>query len=429
LSGKVKFLVKSKWVILMLMMVFALVMVAGCGQKPPAEEQGPQDQGQTPQGEETSSEPIKVGLILPLTGTQAMFGQMEKNSFEMAYAELEAQGKTTVNGRRIELIFEDDQSKQDVGKAAAEKLINQNNVNMLSGGYSSAVTNVIAGTAQSNQIPFMIVTGSADKITQQGWEWIFRGSASPASKYTASFWKMMDEVIKAKTAGVIYENTDFGISSAEGFKEAATEHGIEVVFDQSYEAGALDFKPMLAKMQAEEPDIIFAVSYVMDAALITKQMKELNFSVDLFVGGGAGYTMPEFVENAGDASQYVASTTLWVPNVAWKGAADYFKNYQEKYDKQPDYHGAQAYASMYVIADVLNRAEEYTREGIKKALEETDLDTIMGSVKFEDWEGYTNQDRPTTYVVQWIDGQLEVVWPEEAKSADYVFPVPKWSER
>jgi len=53
----------------------------------------------------------------------------------------------------------------------------------------------------------------------------------------------------------------------------------------------------------------------------------------------------------------------------------------------------------------------------------------MGPIKFEDWEGYTNQDKPTTYVVQWIDGKLEVVWPLEAKSADLVYPVPEWSQR
>jgi len=419
---------KCRWLVLAVLAVFALGLLAGCGQQPAAPEKDTVKEEQGTKGE-SSKEPIKVGVILPLTGTQAMFGEMEKNSFEMAYAELEAAGKTVIDGRKIELIFEDDQSKQDVGKAAAEKLINQDNVNMLSGGYSSAVTNVLAGTAQANGMPFMIVTGSADKITKQGWDWVFRGSASPASKYTAAFWEMMDEVIKAKTAAVIYENTDFGVSSAEGFRKAAQQHGIEVVFDQSYEAGAIDFKPMLAKAKNTEPDVMFAVSYVMDAALITKQMKELNFNVNLFVGGGAGYTMPEFVENAGDAAQYVASTTLWVSNVAWSGAADFFNNYRAKYGKQPDYHGAQAYASMYVIADVLNRAEDYTPEAIKIALEETDLTTIMGPIKFEDWEGYTNQDKPTTYVVQWIDGQLEVVWPEEAKSADYVYPVPKWNER
>ncbi len=69
----------------------------------------------------------------------------------------------------------------------------------------------------------------------------------------------------------------------------------------------------------------------MDAAMIVKQMKELDFNTKLLVGGGAGYTMPEFKDNAGSASEYVASTTLWVPSVTWPGANDYFNKYKQKY--------------------------------------------------------------------------------------------------
>ncbi|OAT81457.1 ABC transporter substrate-binding protein [Desulfotomaculum copahuensis] len=372
---------------------------------------------------------VKIGVILPLTGSEAMFGTMEKNSFQLAYDELKAAGKTSVGGKEIKLMFEDDQSKQDVAKSAAEKLINQDKVAMLSGGYSSSCTKVIAGSAQTMGVPFLVVTGSADDITKQGWQWVFRGAAAPASKYTEALWDMMDKVIKPKTAAIIYENTDFGTSSAKAFRTACQKKGINIVFDQSYESGAIDFKPMLANMGKSNPDIVFAVSYVMDAAMIVKQMKELNLNTKLFIGGGAGYTMPEFKENAGNASDYVASTTLWIPNVKWPGAKDYFTKYKEKYNKEPDYHGAQAYATMYVIADAMQRAKELTPAGIQKSLKETDLMTIMGPIKFEDWDGYTNQDKPNTYVVQWLKGNLQVIWPQDVSTAKYVFPVPKWNER
>ncbi len=406
---------KPKWLLITITLLLAcsVLVAAGCGG------------GGAPE----SADAIKVGVVLPLTGEMAMFGNMEKNSFEMAYEELKAAGKTTIDGKEIELLFEDGQGLQDVSKSATEKLVNQDGVILLSGGYSSACTNVIAGSAQTLQTPFLIVTGSSDEITEQGWQYVFRGTAAPASKYTNAYWDMADQVIKPQKVAIIYENTDFGSSSAKGFRAECAERGIEVVFDQSYESGAIDFKPMLANMRVEDPDVIFAVSYVMDAAMIVKQMKELNFNTELFVGGGAGYTMPEFKNNAGASSEYVASTTLWIPNVAWPGVNEYFEGYQERYGAEPDYHGAQAYATMYVIADALQRAEDMSRAGVQKALKETDLETIMGPVKFEDWEGYTNQNMPITYVVQWQDGELEVVWPEEVKSADYVYPVPKWDER
>jgi branched-chain amino acid transport system substrate-binding protein len=278
---------KKSSALLGVLLVFALlgsIVCGGCG--------GAQQTG------EKAKEPIKIGVILPMTGSEAMFGEMEKNSFLMAYEELKAAGKTSVNGREIELVFEDDQGKQDVAKAAAERLVNQQKAVMLTGGYTSSCTKVIAGTANALQTPFLVVTGSADDVTRQGWQWVFRGAAAPASKYTGALWDMMDKVIKPKRIALIYENTDFGTSSAKGFRAACQERGISLVFDQAYEKGALDFKPMLANMKKAKPDVVFAVSYVMDAALITKQMKELNFDVNLFIGGGAGYTMPEFKENA-----------------------------------------------------------------------------------------------------------------------------------
>lgn len=395
----------------LLLVTFLALVTTGCG------------------GDGSSDTTVKVGVILPLTGSEAMFGEMEKNSFEMAYEELKAAGKTTVGGKEIKLLYEDDQGKQDVARSATEKLVNQDKVAMLSGGYSSACTNVIAGSAQNANVPFLIVTGSSDDITKQGWNYVFRGTAAPASKYTGAFWDMMEKVVDPQSVAIIFENTDFGTSSSKGFRDECQKRGINIVFDQAYEHGAIDFKPMLANLRSTNPDMIFATSYVMDASMIVKQMKELDFNTKLFVGNGAGYTMPEFYQNAGAASDYVASTSLWVPNVAWPGAKDYFEKYKQKFGKEPDYHGAQAYATMYVIADALGRATDLTNEGIQKALKQTDIQTIMGPIKFEDWDGFTNQNKPNTYVVQWSKGKLEVIWPEDVKSASYVYPVPKWGER
>ena len=381
---------------------------------------------------QAKEKPIKVGIVLPLTGPKAMFGEMEKNSFLMAYKDLGK--KTVIGGRKIELLFEDGQGNPSIAKAAAEKLVHKDKVVMLSGGYSSACTYPIAGAAQSMKVPFLVTTGAADKITTQGWKWVFRGTAAPASKYTGALFDFYDRVVHPKTAALMYENTDFGTSSAKGFRQICKKKGIKIVFDEAYEAGAVDFKPMLAKAKKSNPDTAYCISYVMDAALIATQMKELNWNCPFFVGGAAGWTMPEFLKNAGDASQYIASTTLWVPNVAWPGAKEYYDNYVKKYGKKPDYHGAQAYATMQIIVAALNNAKKITPDEIRKALLKTEVNTIMGPIKFENWSDefghhYTNQNKPTTYVVQWQNGRLEVIWPEAAKSANYVYPVPEWSKR
>ncbi|MBP2685411.1 MAG: Extracellular ligand-binding receptor, partial [Deltaproteobacteria bacterium] len=115
---------------------------------------------------------IKVGVLLPLTGAQAKFGEIEKKSYEMAAEEINAKGG--VNGKKIELLFEDDTGKPDVGRSGVEKLISREKVPVITGGYSSSVTAAAAPVAQQFKVPFVICTGSADDITEKRYDYIFR---------------------------------------------------------------------------------------------------------------------------------------------------------------------------------------------------------------------------------------------------------------
>jgi len=171
------------------------------------------------------------------------------------------------------------------------------------------------------------------------------------------------------------------------------------------------------------------VSYVMDAALLVRQAKELDLNPKLFIGGAAGFTLPEFQKNAGDATEFVYSATLWVDSVPYAGAQEYAKKYLAKYKEVTEYHGAEAYASMYVVADALKRAKSITPKDVRDALATTDMMTAFGPVKFISYEKKTQQNKLPTYMVQWQNGRLETVWPKDVAMKKYVFPVPKWNER
>jgi branched-chain amino acid transport system substrate-binding protein len=378
-------------------------------------------------GADHEGETIKVGVILPVTGSKAKFGEIEKKSFEMAAEEINEMGG--INGKKIELIIEDTTGKPEVGRSAIEKLITQDKVTIIGGGYSSSVTWAAIAVAQQQKVPFLVNTGSADKITEQGWEYIFRLNP-PVSEYTKGLVGFMENVAKdVKTVAILHENSLFGQSGSKKFVKTAENLGLEVIMKEGYEAGAVDFKPLLTNVKSKNPDMIYMISYIMDASLLMRQAKELNINPKLFVGGAAGFTLPEFVKNAGDAANYVYSATLWTPSVPYEGAQEYFDNFMKKFGTPTEYHGAEAYAAMYVIADALRRAKEPTPQAVRDALAETDMKTIFGPVKFISYDGKTQQNRLPTYVVQWIDGELETVWPEEVATKKYVYPTPAWSER
>ena len=363
---------------------------------------------------------VKVGVVLPLTGAEAKFGEIEKRSFDMALEEINAKGG--IKGEPLELIVEDDTGRPDVGRSVVEKLITKDKVVMVGGGYSSSVTYAVAGVCQQNKMPFLVNTGAADNITSSGWDYIFRLNP-PVSEYAGAIESMLTEVIKPKTVAILHENTLFGTSGAKSFEETCKKLEYKLLLKEGYEAGGIDFKPILVKVRQLNPDILYMVSYVMDASLLMKQAKELKLTPKMFIGVAAGFTLPEFAKNAEIASDKVVSATLWHQILRYPEAMPYFNKYVKKYKQDTEYHGAEAYAAAYVIADVLKRAKSYSSAHIKEALAATDMMTAFGPVKFISYGKMKNQNKLSTYVVQWIDGRLELVWPANLATKKLVYPI------
>jgi branched-chain amino acid transport system substrate-binding protein len=163
------------------------------------------------------------------------------------------------------------------------------------------------------------------------------------------------------------------------------------------------------------------ISYVKEAALLVQQSKELGFKPTVFAGAAAGFTLPEFRKIAGDAAENVYSATLWTPQVLYPGAREYYSNYTKRFGSETEYHGAEAYASIYVVADALRRAKELTPKGVREALAKTSMMTAFGPVKFTSYERKTQQNLLPTYLVQWQKGVLETVWPQIVATKAYIF--------
>ncbi len=373
-----------------------------------------------------AAEPVKVGVLLPLTGSMAKFGEIEKRSFEMALEEINAKGG--VRGSKIQLVFEDDTGKPEVGRSALEKLISRDKVPVVTGGYSSAVTAATAPVAQQFKVPFVINTGSADDVTEKGYNYVFRINP-PASEYPNAVLSFLKSVAKVKTVAILYENTQFGQSSSKAFEKDCAAAGIKVLVKEGYQAGAIDFKPLLTKVKAANPEMIYMVSYVMDASLLMRQSKELGINPKLFVGGGAGFTLPEFAKSAGGAAEHVYSATLWVETLPFPGAKAYFNNFKKRYGSETEYHGAEAYSAMYVVADALKRAKSLSPADVRDSLAATNMKTAFGPVKFVSYGKKTQQNKLDTYVVQWQKGELEAVWPTSVATKKYVYPTPPWDKR
>ncbi|HEX9137878.1 MAG TPA: ABC transporter substrate-binding protein, partial [Nitrospirota bacterium] len=296
------------------------------------------------------------------------------------------------------------------------------------GEYTSACAKAVAAVAEERKTPYLIVASADDDITRQNYKYVFRQNQVNAH-YADSIMDFLQKIVKPKTVAILFESSAFGTSGAEAMEKDAQKIGMKVLLKEKYEAGSVDFKPLLSKVKAAQPDVIYMVSYVMDASLLMKQIKELRIDAKLFAGGAAGFAIPEFIDNAKDAAEYAITATLWTPQLKYPGAKEYADKYKKKYGDFPSYHGASAYSALFVMKDALERAKDWSTDGIRTAMKATNLTTAFGPVKFQDKEGYQNQNFADTYVLQVIKEEHETIWPERYASKKYIYPIPTWRNR
>jgi len=163
------------------------------------------------------------------------------------------------------------------------------------------------------------------------------------------------------------------------------------------------------------------VSYLKDAVTLVKEIQKSKLK-SLLCGAAGGFTQEEFIKRAGDAANNLVTATLWSERALYPGAKEYFDHYVKLHASQPDYHGAEAYSAVLVAADALRRAESLRPESIRASLEQTDIMTPFGPVKFYSYEGFERQNTIRTLVLQIIDGKFQTIWPPEFAAAKFVPP-------
>jgi branched-chain amino acid transport system substrate-binding protein len=239
----------------------------------------------------------------------------------------------------------------------------------------------------------------------------------------------MKMVAQPKSMGILYESNPFGQFWFKKFVKQYESPELKLVAREEFRLGTTDFRPILLRVKEKEPDMIYLISHFTEAALLLQQIRELDLNPRFILGHAAGFTRHEFQQYAEDASEYIYTEAIWAPSAPYEGAKDYYEKFVATYNSPPDYHGAQAYAAMYVIADALKRAKSLEPKDVRDALSKTQLMTVFGPVRFISYGRKRQQNSIPTLLFQWLNGQLETVWPRKVATTHHVCPMPKWNER
>jgi branched-chain amino acid transport system substrate-binding protein len=268
-----------------------------------------------------------------------------------------------------------------------------------------------------------VCTAADDRITQRKWKNVYRLNP-PAQGYTMGLEDFFLNKVKPKSMAIVYENSPYGTGGAMRMMWFCRGNNIDLRAIEPYHKERLSadyFNRIIARLKEDSPDVIYMVSYLNDAALLVKNIRDAKID-SLLVGGAGGFTSRKFIDKAGDNANHLLTATLWTPYLKYPGTKEYYDQYIKKYASTPDYHGAEAYSALMVAADVLKRADSFSPESIRAALDKTDLMTPFGPVKFTSYDKFERQNSLPTQVLQIINGKFECVWPAAHAASNFIAP-------
>jgi len=373
---------------------------------------------------ETTAPGARIGIITPITGAHAVFGQAQQRGYAIALEEINAAGG--VLGKPLELDIYDDQSKPDIAVQGASKLIDRDHVPVVLGAFSSENTLALVPTMTRRQIPFIVPAASADNIVEQKSPWVFRICAGSAN-FAAAVLNFLKSHGAPKTMAIVYENTNYGESVAGAMREAAAEGAITIVDEEAYNAGAQSYSPMLQRVKEKKPQVVYFSAYLLDATTLMHQSRQVGLDARFFTAAGSGFGLPDFPtedRGAGKDAEYTIASSQWVPEVKWPGSREFDEKFLAKYGKHPFYHSMMAYAALKVVVAAIEQAKKVEPTAIRDALKGIRLESAFGPIHFAD----NGQNEHTVFLTQVQKGKHTVVWPKDLAVAP-VLETPPWSAR
>ncbi len=321
---------KRKTLLLMVSLLVVGLLVAGCGG--------------------SNNGPIRIGLFSPTTGFAAADGTSALQSAQLAVKMINADGG--VLGRQLELVFYDDAAKPDQASSLARKLIEQDKVVAgISGSYSGA-TRAAAPIFQEAGIPMVSAYAIHPEITATG-DKIFRvGTLADVEGRVGA--ELVGNVLNAKKVAILTIDNDFGVSLTDGFKAYAATLGLDIVLEEKYPLGETEFRPIIGKIIAANPDAVYVTGYYNEAANFVSQAKDAGLTAQII--GQEGYDSPKFVELAGPASEGVIITTDLNRDSDRPMTKKFLEQYKAEYGEDADMVGASAFDAMQVLAYAIKTA-------------------------------------------------------------------------
>jgi branched-chain amino acid transport system substrate-binding protein len=321
----------------------------------------------------------------------------------------------------------DDESDPTKAVTNMETLYSEQEVVAYLGGAASGMHAATTAIAEVHGVPYLGVSFAWWNIHQRGYQYLF--SPFPKSPDQArNVYQFLNEAIpegaRPTNVAIFQEATDWGIELGGMFRADAPAFGYTVVDYEEYAPGTTDFSALILAARDAGADMLLGMPSTPDGIAMVRQMSELGWTpaFTMLVRAPDGATWGETLGSLGD---YIAFFPGWHHGENFPGVAEINERHQAEFGRPADVLVGPAYSCVQILADAIERAGTLDRDAIRDALRDTDMMTVIGQVTFNP-DGTGNVLNP---VVQWIDGQQELVWPFDMATAEFVYPAPPFDQR
>jgi branched-chain amino acid transport system substrate-binding protein len=308
--------------------------------------------------------PVKIAVILSLTGPVSAFGNLAKDGVELGVADINANGG--INGRKLQAEYFDDTSRPEKATALAQQVTSDDSFVAAVAGSTVATGPAMMPIINSGKLPAVSLFGDADQSVDPG-PYVFKTAATFDQHADALLAYVKDQLGKSKVA-LEYQGNEYGAAVAEGMKKTAPDEGLQLVATESIDPNTTEATPAVRKALGSNPDVLIS-NNTTNIAPVVSAWKALGTSVPLILGIGASAAANlEAADKQATGLPVLAVFSGDSPLERQKAMAD---AYRAAKGKSAQYNNATGWDSVHLLAEAMKRASELTREGVKAGMEQT----------------------------------------------------------
>ena len=350
------------------------------------------------------SGPIKIGVVTPLSGTYTPIGEQVKMGLDLAAKEINAAGG--INGRKINLIYEDEEANPAVATQKAEKLFQVEKVDFLTGTVNSGSTLAVGQLAERNNKLIATTVSFADSITGDKCSPnVFRVNAR-AGMQSAALAAWVDKEIPKANIFFIGPDYEMGRSTVSAFKKASTEKGAKDVGEVFAPLDNKDYSPYFGQVRAAKPNVIYTSVAGNDTVRLFSQMDEYGLNKGVTLVGASGTVTSQNMGAIGKSANGFVTGVGYSPKLDNPANKKFVADFQKAYNKLPDLYGADSYGLLYFYKAAVEKAKSTETDKVRAAMDDLSWQTPQGTKKMRAGDHQAMQDM---FAVRVENGEFNIV--------------------